>query len=104
LLIWFSGFILWILFILWFVVTALLKAVFDIPSFHLYNRLGWITIYFLLPMILLIISATAYKLCRYGFKINYKPRYRGIFYNIFIYSIVYIFLLGIYFVLALLFR
>jgi hypothetical protein len=94
----------WSLLAPWLLVLYLWKDIFELPPPSFYNRFDLISIYFLLPMMLVTKSVTAYRLCCNGFKINYKPKYSGIFYNIFIYTILNICFAVIYFILVLLFR
>jgi hypothetical protein len=95
----------WLPFAPWALVSYLGKEVFKFPPFDIrYNRFDLFSIYFLLPIMLLIISATAYGLCLSGFKINYKHKYSKMFYNTFIYNLLNICLAAIYFILVLLFR
>jgi hypothetical protein len=97
------GLLFWLPCITWFLAGFLWKEVFKLPPPTFNNRFDLISIYFLFPIMLLIISATAYKLCLYGFKINFKSKLSGCLYNIFIYTILSTFLTVIYFTLMFLF-
>jgi hypothetical protein len=88
----------------WFLVGYLWSEVFKLLEFSINNGFDLFSIYFLLPMALLTISATAYKLSRYGFRINYKPNVSGFVYNVLIYNVLSFCLAAIYFILVLLFR
>jgi hypothetical protein len=72
--------------------------------FSIYNNFDFISLYFLLPIMLIVMSLAAYSLCVKGLRINRKIRFSGIFYNFVIYSILHICLLAIYFILVFFFR
>jgi hypothetical protein len=80
------------------------KEIFKLLPLSFYNRFDLISLYFFLPIMLLAVSAIAYGLCRNGFKINYKPKFSSMFYNVFIYGILSLCLTVIYFILVLCFR
>jgi hypothetical protein len=87
----------------WILVNYLRNNVFKLPTPSIYNGFDLFSIYFLLPIALLTISLTAYKLSRDGFKINYKPNYSRMIYNVLIYNVLSVCLAAIYFILILLF-
>jgi hypothetical protein len=88
-----------------FVAVALLwTEIFQLQPFSIYDKFDLFSIYFFLPIILTVMSLTAYSLCVKGLRINRKIRFSGIFYNFVIYSILHICLVAIYFILIFFFR